>query len=54
MFEKYGKISSVKIMKSEEGKSKGLGRQNSLLRPRAEKGRTPSRIKEKIRCIETR
>merc|ERR1712004_548910 len=25
MFEKYGKISSVKIMKSEEGKSKGFG-----------------------------
>merc|ERR1712193_315689 len=25
MFQKYGKISSVKIMKSEEGKSKGLG-----------------------------
>merc|ERR1712060_958194 len=25
MFEKYGKISSVKIMKSEDGKSKGFG-----------------------------
>merc|ERR1711981_883098 len=25
MFEKYGKISAVKIMKSEEGKSKGFG-----------------------------